>query len=202
MFDGFKPSLEQTEEGWREIFDVNVLSFFLSCNAVLPYMIKNGGGSIINISAVAALTGGAGGAAYCASRHAIAGYTKQLCVDYASRGVRANAIAAGSVMSPVLEAIFQLIRVKERPYSTRYPKIPRGNGRRRLFDRTPRIGRVQMVKRSNNPVGRRKAGFRLTGLPLRSDIMQIHEGVFNFESFNRQSGNRDGSHIRIGAAQP
>lgn len=107
MFDGFKPTLEQTAEGWREIFDVNVTSFFLACNAVLPNMILNGGGSIINISAIAALTGGAGGAAYCASRHAVVGYTKQLCVDYACKGVRANAIAAGSVMSPVLQSIFE-----------------------------------------------------------------------------------------------
>jgi 3-oxoacyl-[acyl-carrier protein] reductase len=107
MFDGFKASLDQTADGWREIFKVNVTSFFLACNSVLPYMIKNNGGSIINISAVAALTGGAGGAAYCASRHAIVGYTKQLCVDYACKGIRANAIAAGSVMSPVLQAIFE-----------------------------------------------------------------------------------------------
>jgi 3-oxoacyl-[acyl-carrier protein] reductase len=107
IFDGFKKSLEQTEEGWNDIFRINVLGVFMMCNAVLPDMLSSGGGCLINLSAVAGLTGGAGGAAYTAARHAVVGYTKQLCVDYAEKGIRANAIAAGSVHSPILEKIFE-----------------------------------------------------------------------------------------------
>ena len=105
IFDGFKPSLEQTEEGWRRMFDVDVIGVFLMCNAVLPDMLSREDGAIINMASIAGLTGGAGGAAYVAAKHAVVGYTKQLCVDYASRGIRCNCIAAGSVSTPILEKI-------------------------------------------------------------------------------------------------
>lgn len=121
LFDGFKNSLDQTEEGWDKLFSVNVLGVFHMCNAVLPYMLENSGGVILNMSAIAAQTGGAGGAAYTASRHAVAGYTKQLCVDYAARGIRANAIAAGTIMSPIVEEIFKNDPTER---ETIYHKIP------------------------------------------------------------------------------
>ena len=107
IFDGFKKSLDQTEEGWNQIFDVDVKGTFLMCNAVLPNMLKNGGGTIINVASISGLTGGAGGAAYVSAKHAVVGYTKQLCVDYAADGVRANAIAAGVVATRIVEKIVE-----------------------------------------------------------------------------------------------
>ena len=107
IFDGFKKSLDQTEEGWNRMFDVDVKGIFLMCNAVLPDMLKNGEGSIINVASIAGLTGGPGGAAYVAAKHAVIGYTKQLCVDYAINGIRANAIAAGVVATRIIEKIVE-----------------------------------------------------------------------------------------------
>jgi 3-oxoacyl-[acyl-carrier protein] reductase len=107
IFDGFTKSLDQTEAGWNQIFDIDVKGIFLMCNAVLPSMLKNGGGSIINVASIAGLTGGPGGAAYVAAKHAVVGYTKQLCVDYAAEGIRANAIAAGVVATRIIEKIVE-----------------------------------------------------------------------------------------------
>ncbi|NLL51866.1 MAG: glucose 1-dehydrogenase [Peptococcaceae bacterium] len=107
IFDGFKKSLDQTEEGWMKLFDVDVKGVFLMTNAVLPNMLANKNGSIINVTSIAGLTGGAGGAAYTAAKHAVNGYTKQLCVDYAMHGIRANAIAAGTVATAILKKIIE-----------------------------------------------------------------------------------------------
>lgn len=107
IFDGFKKSLDQTEEGWNQMFNVDVKGVFLMCNAVLPDMLKNGEGSIINVASIAGLTGGPGGAAYVAAKHAVVGYTKQLCVDYAENGIRANAIAAGVVGTRIVQKIVE-----------------------------------------------------------------------------------------------
>jgi 3-oxoacyl-[acyl-carrier protein] reductase len=105
IFDGFKKSHEQTEEAWDRMFEVDVKGIFLMCNAVLPEMLKNKEGSIINVASIAGLTGGAGGATYVAAKHAVVGYTKQLCVDYAADGIRSNAIAAGCVWTAILDKI-------------------------------------------------------------------------------------------------
>jgi 3-oxoacyl-[acyl-carrier protein] reductase len=106
-FDGFVPSHELSEEKWDFYMNTNVKGVFLLTNAVLPDMIKNGNGSIITMSSIAGLTGNSGGAAYTTTKHAVVGYTRQLCIDYAAKGIRANAICAGSVMSPILESIFE-----------------------------------------------------------------------------------------------
>jgi 3-oxoacyl-[acyl-carrier protein] reductase len=105
-FDSFVPSHEQTEETWDHLIALNVKGVFLMTNAVLPDMIARKDGAIIIMASIAGLTGGSGGAAYTTTKHAIVGYTRQLCVDYAAIGIRANAICAGSVLSPILEGIF------------------------------------------------------------------------------------------------
>ena len=103
VFDSMAKSLEIGEERWRHIFDVNVNGVFYMCNAVLPYMLEKRRGVILNTASISGLTSGPGGAAYVASKHAVIGYTKQLSFEYAGQGIRVNAIAPGSVMTPLLE---------------------------------------------------------------------------------------------------
>ncbi len=107
LFDGFVKSLDQTEEGWDSMFNVDVKGVFLMTNAVLPNMLQNKEGSIINCASIAGLTGGPGGAAYIAAKHAVVGYTKQLCVDYAAEGIRANALAVGVVGTRIVKKIVE-----------------------------------------------------------------------------------------------
>lgn len=103
IFDNYTPSLETTEDRWDLLYSVNVKGPYLMCNAVLPGMIERGQGVIINVCSIAGLTAGVGGAAYTSSKHAITGYTRQLCLDYAAKGIRVNGIAPGSVISPLIQ---------------------------------------------------------------------------------------------------
>lgn len=89
ILDNFAPTLETTEKEWDNIFATNLKSIFLITNIVLPQMLDNHYGTIINMTSIAGLV--AGDAAYTAATKAgIIGYTKQLDYDYAAKGIRAN----------------------------------------------------------------------------------------------------------------
>lgn len=104
--DDYRPSLETSEQLWNQIFDTNVKSMFLLTNQLLPLMLQQKAGVIINMASIAGLVAGGGGAAYTASKHAIIGYTKQLAYDYASQGIRVNCLAPGAIDTPMNQADF------------------------------------------------------------------------------------------------
>ncbi len=91
------------EEDWDRCFDINVKGTFLCSRAVVPSMLAAGGGSIINQGSVAALVGVANFAAYCAAKGAVVALTRSMSVDLAPRGIRVNAIAPGTVYTPLME---------------------------------------------------------------------------------------------------
>lgn len=103
IFDNYATSLDTNEEKWDLYYAVNVKGPYLMCNAVLPQMLERGKGVIINVCSIAGLTAGAGGVAYTSSKHALVGYTRQLCLEFAAKGIRVNGIAPGSVMSPMIQ---------------------------------------------------------------------------------------------------
>src|SRR5690625_7688112 len=70
-------------------------------------MLKQRNGCIINMTSIAGLVAGGGGAAYTASKHAIIGYTKQLDYDYVREGIRANAISPGAIQTELNRAGFE-----------------------------------------------------------------------------------------------
>jgi 3-oxoacyl-[acyl-carrier protein] reductase len=107
ILDGYAPTLETSEELWDRTININLKGVYYVTNAVLPQMIENGQGVVINIASIAAFVAGGGGAAYTASKHAIAGYTKQLSFDYGQKGIRANAIAPGAVETGMTKQIFE-----------------------------------------------------------------------------------------------
>jgi 3-oxoacyl-[acyl-carrier protein] reductase len=106
VLDGYAKTLETDEVLWDKIMDTNVKGTYLVTNAVLPHMVEQGAGVVVNMSSIAGMIAGGGGAAYTASKHAIIGYTKQLDLDYASSGIRANAIAPGAIQTPMNQADF------------------------------------------------------------------------------------------------
>jgi len=77
--------------------DINIKGVYRITNQVLPQMIEQGKGTIINIASIGAFVAGGGGAAYTSAKHAVARYTKQLSFDYGHKGIRANAIAPGAI---------------------------------------------------------------------------------------------------------
>lgn len=100
-----KPLLETTVEDWDRSMAVNARGAFLGSKyAVEHFMTRAGGGSIVNIASISALVGLADQAAYCASKGAVLQLTKQIAIDYSSKGIRCNSIGPGSVETPVLSA--------------------------------------------------------------------------------------------------
>ena len=87
-------------EVWDDVFAVNARGTFLCCKHAIPGMIERGGGSIVNVSSVAALIGLKNRAAYSASKGAILALTRALAVDHVADNIRVNAVAPGTVDTP------------------------------------------------------------------------------------------------------
>ncbi|MDC8786063.1 SDR family NAD(P)-dependent oxidoreductase [Roseateles koreensis] len=80
---------------WQQLLNVNLTGTFLCSREVLPGMLANGFGRIINVASTAALTGYAYVAAYCAAKHGVVGLTRALALEVAKRGVTVNAVCPG-----------------------------------------------------------------------------------------------------------
>ena len=93
--------LETSEELWDEMLEINAKGVFLGTKCAIPEMRKAGGGSIINISSVAGLTGGPGSAAYRASKGAVRLFTKATAIQYAGDAIRANSVHPGIIDTPM-----------------------------------------------------------------------------------------------------
>lgn len=90
--------LEKTDDAmWDRILEINVTAPFRLTRALLPAMVKSGWGRIINVASNAGLTGYGYTAAYCASKHALIGFTRSLAIDVARAGVTVNALCPGWV---------------------------------------------------------------------------------------------------------
>ncbi|MBA4145870.1 MAG: 3-oxoacyl-[acyl-carrier-protein] reductase [Cytophaga sp.] len=89
--------LRMTEEAWDKIIAVNLKSVFNTVKAVAKPMMKQKGGSIINMTSVVGLKGNAGQANYAASKAGIIGFTKSIALELGSRGIRSNAVAPGFI---------------------------------------------------------------------------------------------------------
>jgi 3-oxoacyl-[acyl-carrier protein] reductase len=94
-------------ESWRRTIDVNLTGVFLCCRAVIPFMLVNGYGRIVNVSSVAGKEGNPNASAYSASKAGVLGFTKSLGKELATRGVLANAITPATFESPILDQLPQ-----------------------------------------------------------------------------------------------
>ncbi len=106
ILDAYEPAADTSTETWNRVLGVNIFGQFFTSRALIPQMLERGDGAIINVASTAGLNGGNGGAAYTTSKHAVIGFTRQLCFDYARKGLRCNVICPGAVESGMTKEIF------------------------------------------------------------------------------------------------
>lgn len=99
----FSRSHEESLEWWDRILRVNLTGTFLMCRAALPHLIETKG-AIVNVASIAGQAGHAYGAAYSASKGGVIALTRTLACEYATRGVRINAICPGGVTTPIVNS--------------------------------------------------------------------------------------------------
>jgi NAD(P)-dependent dehydrogenase (short-subunit alcohol dehydrogenase family) len=97
-----KDILQTSEPEWDDVMDVNVKGVFHHCRAVLPHLLSQRSGSIVNVSSISGVVGLPQQAAYCASKGALVQLTRQLAIEYAGDGIRVNSVAPGAIDTPFL----------------------------------------------------------------------------------------------------
>jgi len=102
--------MRMTEQQWDMVINVNLKSAFNFIHAVTPIMMKQKGGSIINMSSVVGVSGNAGQANYSASKAGMIGLAKSIAAEMGSRGIRANAVAPGFIITEMTGQLPEEVR--------------------------------------------------------------------------------------------
>lgn len=89
-------------EGWRKVMSINLDGVFYSVKYEVPAMLAAGGGAIVNIASILGLVGWAQAPAYVAAKHGVVGLTKAAALEFATAGIRVNAVNPGFIATPLL----------------------------------------------------------------------------------------------------
>jgi NAD(P)-dependent dehydrogenase (short-subunit alcohol dehydrogenase family) len=93
--------VDMTEEAWDRVMSVNLKAIFLLSKHVIPHMIANGSGSVVNMSSIQALATQAGVAAYAATKGAVLSLTRVMALDHGKDNIRVTAICPGTIETPL-----------------------------------------------------------------------------------------------------
>jgi NAD(P)-dependent dehydrogenase (short-subunit alcohol dehydrogenase family) len=115
------PLVDQTDENFRAVMDINVRGVWLSMKYQIPEMLKAGGGAIVNNSSVAGLIGFGGISIYSASKHAVMGLTKVAALEYSAQGVRVNAVNPGVIDTSMVDRLADAMEMEKESLSALHP---------------------------------------------------------------------------------
>jgi len=96
------PTADYPEEAWNRVLGINLTGVFLCMKHEIPRMLEGGGGSIVNMASILGLVGFANAPAYTAAKHGMVGLTKVAALEYATLGVRVNALCPGFIETPMV----------------------------------------------------------------------------------------------------
>ncbi len=98
--------LDTPESTWDQVMAINLKGVWLGCRSGIPAMVESGGGSVINVASFVALMGAATAQiAYTSSKGGVLAMTREMAVEWARKGIRANALCPGPIETPLLEAL-------------------------------------------------------------------------------------------------
>lgn len=107
VLDDYRPLNETSDEDWEQVFALNLTATMKITRFYLQKMLKKKSGIIINMCSIASFLAGGGGASYTASKHALAGLTKQIALDYADQNIQVFGLAPGAVKTAMTAADFE-----------------------------------------------------------------------------------------------
>jgi 3-oxoacyl-[acyl-carrier protein] reductase len=116
-----KALIHMTAADWDRVVDMNLKSVFLCCQAVLPAMVKQHYGKIVNISSIYGFTGNATRSSYAAAKAGVAAFTKSLALEHVQDGLNINAIAPGRIETPRVRGHYS-----DEAWAAAVAKIPMG----------------------------------------------------------------------------
>jgi len=115
------PLVEQTDDNFRSVMNINVRGVWLSMKYQIPEMLKSGGGAIVNNSSIAGLIGFGGISIYSASKHAVMGLTKVAALEYSAQGVRVNAVNPGVIDTSMVDRLADAMDTEKQSLSALHP---------------------------------------------------------------------------------
>ena len=107
VLDDYRPLHETRDEDWEQLFALNLTATMKITRFYLQKMLEKKSGIIINMCSIASFLAGGGGVAYTASKHALAGLTKQIALDYADKNIQVFGLAPGAVKTAMTATDFE-----------------------------------------------------------------------------------------------